>query len=737
LSPTAPSVQERQSNALSAHPVTRVLLWMAAADEQDLVSNGDRVLYIAIGYFVCLFGIYGCVAYFGFLTRIGLPHVAPGVGTALTILTAFLVTTAVMVFDRTLVAQTDAGLDKLTTGANQSTGDMYLHPVGRRKSGLFVGRLLIALVVSLFATQTIELFVFKSDIQHSQREMLESKDEEALRSAEDKKSTDEALFNEHQSKRLTQFERLDELAHYASVGQHNHCAPGTSCARRSKSAKSTYRAYKQALPEDPSLKSSVDSERVATSKQELEELKTHSDRMLSRDSSVLQDVTALYPYLIRHIVSLIYFGAFSLIFLCLDLGALLLKYGFARNTEYERRQAARQRVRWLQAAEQFRVQAASASPSSSEETEAHNEAKADRQRQAELVKQAREIRYQTLLDAYSKAHESGNVAASARAYVETDILRRLVDPPLAEAASDPLTLTTPPHTSHSRLAALLKLERPVDPSFLIGVLGAVGGIIAFVYLLGGAYMYSQLSQASLPVTALTYVSARTLIRDGVVIATLSLMFIICLAGIIRPLAAWIIKTLTKDVSDLGDYRTVLKAIWSRLLDWRRPIAPRAISTPSRDEVTRSTVALAVAVVAGELSDIGFSGGLEIFGAFGVVTLLFCIVVLALFGLFNPDTGLSRFGAVLLMTIFSTVGAYEAGQLRPLTLPTAQLRIVGSSNCIVAGFLAESPTSVYLVDRMHKRIEVVPWRTIADIALGSNQTAPVRSRVSPPCKSQRA
>jgi Domain of unknown function (DUF4407) len=708
--------------------ISSVLLWVATVDEPDLKANSDRKLYQAIGFFICFFGIYGCLAYYAFLTRVGLHRIASStIGILVTVVVALLVTSAVVAFDRTLVAQIDANLDtvKPATSTTHTADETYLHPVGRRKRGVFLGRLLLAIVVSLFATQTIELFVFGSDIEHAREERVTAENRTALQDAEATRQHDAAAFAAEQTKLRNRYNEEYRAEYLGRLGQHGLCAPETACNTRRTQGKALFAEYHKKKREDPALAGSADTQRIAGIQAKQSELEAHPARVLGRDGSILQDVTALYPYLLHHLPPLLYYIAFTLVFFCVDLGALLLKYGFAWKSEYERTQALRQRVRWLHTAEDYRRQAALATSSQDEEEEAFNHAVAERRVHTEASARARDVERRALIDAYAVADTAPEVVRAAALYARSDLVDRLSYTP-SGSMSQPAS-TDSGSRSASQLGVDASRRRPkpsIDSGFLVGVLSAVGGIIAFVYLLGGTYMYAQLRQASLPATALTYIPARTMIRDGIVIAIFAVLILGGLATIVRPVAALIVKEV-KAIVGLDSPREVVGLVWSRVSTWLGQFRGRRGTLPKASASARiggGGAALAVAALAGEFSDIGVVGGLEAFAAVGFGTLILGFVLLGFLGVINPATAQSRSAALFLVTVCATFGAYEAGSKRPFKLPVAELHLTSQKSCREAKFLGESDAGVYLVDGVHQTLEVIPWRVITGFSIRSTQAS---------------
>jgi hypothetical protein len=282
-------------------------------------------------------------------------------------------------------------------------------------------------------------------------------------------------------------------------------------------------------------------------------------------------------------------------------------------------------------------------------------------------------------------------------------------------------------------------NRAIDGQFLFGAIGAIGGIVVFVYLLGGAYMLAQIRQASLPTAALTYVSSRTLIRAGVVIALFSLALIAVLAVIVRPATRRFLAAISRSEIGTENAGEVMKALFVQLVRWlkhsvsrlmRRPIEPSEAVRVTGGSATLATLAGFI----GEWTDLGFLGGVETFGLIGAGLLIGGLLLMFAFTIFNPKTGLSGLAALLLIVICVMAGAYKAGQIRSFRLPVAMIRLGSHPVCREASFLGETSAGVYVVNGPERRLEVVPWRTIAELSIAPPRTAVVlQAARSLPCE----
>ncbi len=714
--------------------LTLALLRVAAVHPQDIAARGERVLYASIGFFVCFFGIYGSLAFYAFFTRVGLRNVgSPAAGSAITLIASALVTLAIIVFDRSLVAYVNADLGSLKAhprrGSQTPTesSEEYLHPLGRRSLKLFVGRMFVALLVSFFATQTIELYVFSGDIQSSRTEELMKQYQAELVVRQRSRSKAVAEYEHTRESLFSALEKKRSASIAARIRDHGYCGPGSHCFTRLNDSERISAEYAKLGEQNPISASSSDSLAEAKVKQEIGELQDHPTRVLAHLKGTLTDVSALYRYLWRKPLAASYYAAFTLLFISVDLAALLLKYFVASGSEYERRQAGEQRNRWREKADELRREAAAARLSEPEEQAERERAAAKRNAMAEVDEIARRAAQEALTRAYSRVADRQRVTEDAERFAMDDLAGRFqhstqafsdtrdsdrhersTSAPAGAAANHPAG--SPPSSNARRLH--------LDKDLVLPLLGAIAGIATIVYFLGGIYAYSQLKQVSLPTAALVDVSPRSMISSGVVIAVIGSIFSF---GLIR-----ILQALIRRFGPRPSLLSFVQLVWARIRAYVRRLLQdppsstglslrRAVSSP----LTGGAAAAAAAGVASGLTDSGLEGAV-LFGGTGVFLVFLGLQILGFFGLFGPDASLNRWSTLALIVVCVTTGAYEAGRLRPFRLPTAEIRFLGETECLEGGYLSQDPSNVYIADGRHRTLRVLPTKAIAGLLVSSRQ-----------------
>ena len=654
-----------------------------------------------MGIFLCLFSIYAFGAYFLFLDRVGLRRLgSPLIGTALTLVVSGLVTVAVVVFDRTLLGHVDAGLKELQASSEggDPSANSFLHPLAAKRPRVqLAGRMVLALAIGLFATQSIELFVFQKDIQSARQEEEVAEARAELKSARSGQKADQETFDARLSLLASERRSANGEVIGGRKGQHGACAEGTICDNGRKRKAALGREEQDLRNEERSAQASTGTKKIAAIQKVISGLSEHRAQASARDEGVLKDIGALYPYLWRHKIALLLYVAFSLLFIALDLGALSLKYGLARKGEYERECAAEKRERWLRQAEERRLRARATIPTRDEEDRVTSQASEARAAVAALQSDATKMAQRALLTSYQQLNDDREVAESALDRARTDVVELIERPVMITSTAgqidDPAT---------DPLGRRPFMAGHVDGSVVLSVLGAIGALTALAYLLGGAYMVAQLEQASLPASSLTYVSSRTVLQYGVVITGLSLVVIFGFTGVLLPATRWIVSVRGQGL------RSVPQMLGAAIKE-----------SGFRTSATRgggAVLATLAAVAASELTDAGTWGGLEVFGGGAFLGIAGGLALLAVIGFLNSRSMAFRSFMLVLAVGLAMVGAYDAGTKRQFRLPVAEIRMDGGAECREAPFLGDTPNSVYLVDGARRKLDVIPWRTIVSFTL---------------------
>ena len=757
------SLDDTAADPRSFGPVTRILVRAAAADPRDLVARFDRVLYATIGFFVCFFGVYGTVALYVFFSRAGsASDGSTDLHVAVIVAAALLVAIAITLFDRSVVAQVNSALESMRPRNVRAHGDpeegadeTFLHPASKVTWKPVAGRVLIAFVIGFFATQAFEILLFSSSIEDQRVRDKRAQVEKVLASRQEDREDAQRLY-ESTVQRLKGIQDTARAnSRKARHGQRGNCRPGTNCAQDLAESRRAGQALKELR--EPFHPDSEESIAVKEQQDLLNELTKAPRAVLAREpQDPLQDFSSLMRFLRGEPLAAVYYLALLVILMALDLAAILLKYTLARDSEYERRQALRQRARWRAtadaAADSERVtrlrRATTAARAVSAEKVRHEE---------EEIRQAtRKVELAALRDAIEKQRSHPSVAEAASERVIAGLVADL------QPASEGRREAPDPDRPDTRSPTAVGLDeqrgaaspRPAvaaapgvgegagggsdDSPMIFELLGAAAGAAIVITLLGGVYIAGQLDEAGLPFEVLGAMSTRRILVAGIGAAVFLGIPVYVLSRLVVHLVqrlrsrtqaidiTWIRQVLSSMVRLAP---TLLRDGVLRLLRRRPPPPSRKSSKQLLDEVRASQPAVdtdlsadlrggaVVAVGAGTATVATENGLLALVagGTAGLVTTVALFALLAVAGFVDPQS--RRFRATLLVCALlgTLAAAWQVGQVRPFKLTVATVKVAGRQ-CLEGSFLHQDTVGVHLVEGDARRMRVIPARDVAGLAI---------------------
>jgi Domain of unknown function (DUF4407) len=768
--PFAPGLTDSEANPRTFGLPTRFLLRVAGIRAEDVVEYDERVLYVAIGFFICLYGVYGSAAFFALLSRTAAVHAGTlAVRVLVVTVVSILMASAFAMFDRTLVAQANADLRSL-----RRSDESFLHPVAQRTLKPFASRLCIALLISIFATQSIEILLFADDIRSQETSERLSVAESKLSASEQSQEKAQIAFLKLKSKYFNNAEAAAAAARPARRAQRGHCKPKSQCAKRTAASDSAYAQY-EALGAGPLSPTSHYARTQSNLSGEIAELHTNPSRALSSGQGPLQDVAALYSYFGRHYLAFAYYLTVMVILITIDLAALLLKYFVGHDTEYERRLASRKRLRWAQTADTLKREAANARRTPEEEAEEQRYAAATRRERTRVRRESDQAELKALAAAYAQVTADGTLDESARYAAHERLGKGLryhgasyrpgrdtedgyaTDGSVAveDLAPEDAHGAMPDNNSHIHAPADQGTRFSVSRSLMFELLGAAAGISLLVYLLGGIYEYGQLQQASLPISVMSDISTRTIIANGIVIALIGLPLIFGLSQPLEAIFARLQRIFGVPDFHFSDVRAFLTVAWKLAIDrlrsllgiskqpqeWERDdpqataeeeeeeeeeqqeavVAAAATGDADADskltlrspEVVGSTIAATALVGASELTD---SAVAAIAAGVGLGTILFALLLLVPLGLIKPHSRGFHGWVVGIAALGTVFGAYVIAQYQPFKLPDATVKLITNGPCLEGRFLNQDANNAYLVDGREHTLRLIPMRAIAGIVV---------------------
>jgi serine/threonine protein kinase len=347
----------------------RFLFWVANVNADDVTEHSDRVRYGAIGCFLTVFMAYASYAVFSFLRGAGID--AP---TVPLLVVGGAVAGCIVLFDRVIVGMTDAKLDALESkhlelaNAESHLLGSNLHPVGRPRAALLVGRVVLAFLMATFVAQALDNQIFRGQIEAERAKQHEAEAKKRIddpggpvkRLEADLQAVREARrsYDRARQGHLGDIAEAEAKAVGASRGRDvtGRRGCGSNCKfwlRNRQQAKDDYRRFV--------AENAANRRRWAKQSRELPReivrKRAEIEREVRKDRGGLGDTFALFAYIADHPTTAYYFLCITVLLLLFDLAAIILKVG-GRRTVYERRQALSQRMAWAgEVAARTRVQA--------------------------------------------------------------------------------------------------------------------------------------------------------------------------------------------------------------------------------------------------------------------------------------------------------------------------------------------------------------------------------------------
>lgn len=712
----------------ASNPLTRFFLRVAAIDPDDAMARKERVLFTSIGFFIIAFGGYVFAALYALLVRIGATG-ATLLSHGACVLAAAAIAFALAMFDRAVVSQVYADLDAMEPIDHDGRASRrqrlveILHPMGRRGRGPLLGRALIALMVGFFASLSIEMVFFSNDIVKQRADNLTPALTKSYNDAVAHRTDAQTTFTQQYPSLAQQERELRATSVRARRGQHGLCRKGTTCATTLGQAN----AIAAQLKTPPDSATSAETKAVNAAKVKVEQIQDAPEKAVATiPSSPLDDTAALFSYIGHHRMALLYCIPLWVLLICLDLGALFLKYGLASKTVHERWEAARVTTAWRQAAEQIHREDHDVRRDADNAAVARDDA-------AQTQAKIEQLREELLRAAYADEAQSAAVVAAAHDAARDDLLRRFgagsapADEDEDEGGSSDETSDPPPGETASPPApggtTVIDKTGSSDKSLAIELLGVGAGILLLVTLLGGVYLSGQIHHARLPYDVLSAMPARRILVTGVTLAAFGAVPVILLSMVLaRPILRTQRAAYNHNNGDVVAYSV------DRLLGRTQADVPVAADAHSRPIPPAPLTGAAAAVsvgAAGLATENGWSALLAGTAGTSVGMVGVGLLVLFLLGRVDPNTRWFR-GTVIAGLVLSTLcGAWAVGTVRPMKLAVATIKPVGHDRCMRGSYVGRDGSSYYLVDGRSHTLRVLPSDDVGAASVSAG-IRPVRS-----------